>query len=56
MLYIAGGGIIGHPGGPGAGVRSIQQAWDAALAGKSLAAWAETHPELAQALQKFGKA
>jgi ribulose 1,5-bisphosphate carboxylase large subunit-like protein len=56
MLYIAGGGIIGHPGGPGAGVRSIQQAWDAALAGKSLAEWAETHPELAQALQKFGKA
>jgi ribulose-bisphosphate carboxylase large chain len=55
MLYIAGGGIIGHPGGPGAGVRSIQQAWDAALAGKSLPEWAETHTELAQALRKFGK-
>ena len=35
LLYLGGGGIMGHPGGPGAGVRAIRQAWEAAVAGDS---------------------
>ncbi len=30
LIYAAGGGIMGHPMGPAAGVRSLQQAWEAA--------------------------
>ena len=30
LMYLAGGGIVAHPGGPAAGVAAIQQAWDAA--------------------------
>ena len=55
LIYIAGGGIQGHPAGPGAGVRSIRQAWEAALAGISLEEYALTHPELRQAIEHFGR-
>jgi ribulose-bisphosphate carboxylase large chain len=54
LVYLCGGGIIGHPGGVAAGVASVRQAWEAALAGRSLAEHARTHPELAQALAAFG--
>lgn len=54
FMYIAGGGIQGHPGGPAAGVRSLLQAWDAATRGVSLDDYATTHPELRQALDRFG--
>jgi len=54
VLHLAGGGIIAHPGGTAAGVRSMQQGWEAALAGSSLEDYASTHPELAAAIQKFG--
>ena len=54
LIYACGGGIMGHPGGPAAGVRSLQQAWEAAVEGKALAEYAETRPELAQALAMFG--
>ncbi|OZM76936.1 RuBisCO large subunit C-terminal-like domain-containing protein [Pseudonocardia sp. MH-G8] len=37
LLMLAGGGIAAHPDGPGAGVRSLRQAWDAAVAGVPLA-------------------
>ena len=33
VLYVAGGGIMAHPGGPAAGLRGIQQAWEAAAQG-----------------------
>ena len=33
VIHLAGGGIIAHPGGTAAGVRSMQQGWEAALAG-----------------------
>ncbi|HKJ95334.1 MAG TPA: RuBisCO large subunit C-terminal-like domain-containing protein, partial [Gammaproteobacteria bacterium] len=49
-----GGGIIAHPGGPGAGVRAVRQAWEAAVQGIPLATYARTHRELAQSLEKFG--
>jgi ribulose-bisphosphate carboxylase large chain len=33
VLMLAGGGIAAHPDGPAAGVRSLRQAWNAAVAG-----------------------
>jgi len=54
LIYCAGGGIMGHPGGVADGVASLRQAWDAALAGISLAEHAKDHTPLAAALQAFG--
>jgi len=54
VFHLAGGGIIAHPGGTAAGVRSMQQGWEAALAGSTLDDYAKRHPELAAAMQKFG--
>ncbi len=54
LIYLAGGGIIGHPGGVAAGVASLREAWAAAAAGIPLHAYAETHPALAGALRQFG--
>ncbi|WP_180899491.1 3-oxo-isoapionate-4-phosphate decarboxylase OiaX [Martelella soudanensis] len=54
LMYLGGGGIHGHPGGPGAGVRAIRQAWEAAASGQSLEAHAATHKELAASLKKWG--
>jgi 3-oxoisoapionate-4-phosphate decarboxylase len=58
LMYLCGGGIVSHPGGAGAGVKAVQQAWAAAVAGIPLADYAEDHPELAAAIAKFsdGKA
>jgi ribulose-bisphosphate carboxylase large chain len=53
LLFAAGGGIMAHPGGIAAGVRSLQQAWQAAVAGIPLEAYAETHDELRAALDRF---
>ena len=53
LLYMAGGGIMAHPDGAVAGVRSLQQAWDAAMQGVAPEDYALTHPELAHALEKF---
>jgi ribulose-bisphosphate carboxylase large chain len=55
LIYAAGGGILGHPLGPAAGVRSLHQAWEAATLGIPLTTYAAVHPELAAALQTFGK-
>ncbi len=54
ILYVAGGGIMAHPDGPAAGLRGIQQAWEAAVGGVPLEAYAETHAELRASLAKFG--
>ena len=54
LIYACGGGILGHPMGVAAGVRSLQQAWEAAAQGISLAAYATTRLELASALELFG--
>lgn len=54
VIHLAGGGIIAHPGGTAAGVRSMQQGWEAALKGVPLQQYAETHEELKQAIAKFG--
>ena len=54
LIYVAGGGIMAHPGGPAAGLRGIQQAWEAAALGISLEQYAVDHAELRQTLDKFG--
>ncbi len=54
LIYLAGGGIVGHPAGATAGVASIRQAWEAAMSGVRLEDHAATHPELRQALEAFG--
>lgn len=54
LIYACGGGIMGHPMGVSAGVRSLQQAWEAGMQGISLSAYAEKHPELKAALDLFG--
>jgi ribulose-bisphosphate carboxylase large chain len=51
-IYAAGGGIMAHPDGPPAGVQSLRDAWDAAIAGIPAATYAQNHPALARALQK----
>jgi ribulose-bisphosphate carboxylase large chain len=55
FMYLAGGGIMAHPSGPSAGMLALRQAWDAAVAGVPLETYAETHSELKQALDKYGK-
>jgi ribulose-bisphosphate carboxylase large chain len=55
LLFMSGGGILAHPGGPAAGVASIRQAWAAARDGMPLAEYARQAPELAAALAFFGK-
>jgi len=54
LLYLCGGGIVSHPGGPAAGVRAVRQAWEAAVEGITLSDYARTHPELQQSIEKFG--
>lgn len=53
-MFAAGGGIMAHPGGPAAGVRALQQAWEAAVAGVPVEQAAQDAPELAVALGAFG--
>ena len=55
LLFMAGGGILAHPGGPHAGVTSMRQAWQALRAGHSLADAARDAPELRDALAFFGR-
>ncbi len=50
LIFAAGGGIFGHPGGVGAGVTALRQAWDAAVVGVPLAEHARHHGELRDAL------
>jgi ribulose-bisphosphate carboxylase large chain len=55
LMYLAGGGILGHPGGPVAGVTAIRQAWEAAVNGAELEEYAATHDELRQSLEFYGR-
>jgi ribulose-bisphosphate carboxylase large chain len=55
LMYLAGGGIIAHPGGPAAGVAAIRQAWEAAAAGTPLDEFARDHEELRQSIEFFGR-
>ncbi|MEK7781837.1 MAG: ribulose-bisphosphate carboxylase large subunit family protein [Verrucomicrobiota bacterium] len=54
LIYVAGGGIMAHPQGPAAGLRGLQQAWQAAALGIPLADYATQHRELQETISKFG--
>ena len=54
LLYLCGGGIVSHPGGPAAGVRAVQQAWEAAVAGIPLEDYATRPSGTAASIEKFG--
>jgi ribulose-bisphosphate carboxylase large chain len=47
LLMLAGGGIAAHPDGPAAGVRSLRQAWEAAVSEQPVT-------EAAESLQAVG--
>lgn len=55
LIYACGGGIVAHPGGIAAGVRSIRAAWEGALAGLTLEQAAKESMELRQAIEMFSK-
>lgn len=54
VVINAGGGVHGHPGGAAAGGRAFRQAVDAVLGGQSLAQYAQSHPELEAAIDRWG--
>jgi ribulose-bisphosphate carboxylase large chain len=54
LLYLAGGGIMAHPGGAGDGVRALKQAWVAAADGLSWEEAIAEYPLLKQSHEKFG--
>ncbi|WP_245439560.1 ribulose-bisphosphate carboxylase large subunit family protein [Microvirga aerophila] len=56
LLFMAGGGIMAHPGGPAEGVASIREAWRAVEAGEDLAVARTRHRALADAHAFFDKA
>jgi ribulose-bisphosphate carboxylase large chain len=54
LLYMAGGGIMAHPDGPAGGVVALQQAWEGAVKGLTLAEAALEYAEFGKSVQKFG--
>jgi Ribulose 1,5-bisphosphate carboxylase, large subunit len=55
LLYMAGGGIMAHPLGAAAGVRALQQAWQAAVDGLSVEEAAARYTEFGESVKLFGK-
>ena len=55
LMYLCGGGLLAHPGGPAAGVASLHQGWAAALEGRPLEEAAREHPELRQAMEMYAR-
>ena len=49
----AGGGVAGHPGGVRAGAMAMSQAVHAAYEGIPAAEYAQSHPELRTALERW---
>ncbi len=54
MVLLVSGGIHGHPKGTRAGAKAAMQALEAAMEGETLEDKARGHPELAEALAKWG--
>lgn len=54
VVVNAGGGVHGHPGGAAAGGQAFRQAVEAVLQGASLEQYAESHPELKAAIERWG--
>jgi ribulose-bisphosphate carboxylase large chain len=55
LLYLAGGGIMAHPDGAAAGVRSLRKWWEAAVEGLTMEQAAGKYPELGRSVEKFGE-
>ena len=53
LMYLAGGGILGHPEGAPIGVQALHDAWEAAAAGQTLAEAVEDSFALRRAAEKF---
>lgn len=53
LMYLAGGGILGHPDGPRAGVAHLKQGWEAAIQDIPLEEYAEMHEELRTAINYY---
>ena len=53
LIHACGGGIMAHPMGVAAGVRSLHQAWEASAAGVPLEEFAREHEELRSSLEMF---
>ncbi len=54
MIFMAGGGMLGHPMGYTAGAKAFRQAIDAAMAGIPLDEASQSQPELRAALETWG--
>jgi 2,3-diketo-5-methylthiopentyl-1-phosphate enolase len=54
IVLLAGGGMLGHPQGPTAGVKAFRQAIDAVMENRALVEWAKDHKELKTALDTWG--
>jgi 2,3-diketo-5-methylthiopentyl-1-phosphate enolase len=54
MIFMAGGGMLGHPMGYTAGAKAFRQAIDAAMAGTPLDEASKNLPELRAALETWG--
>ncbi|WP_254523931.1 type III ribulose-bisphosphate carboxylase [Natrinema caseinilyticum] len=54
IVVQAGGGVHGHPDGTLAGAKALRQSVDASMADERLTEYADDHPELARALEKWG--
>jgi ribulose-bisphosphate carboxylase large chain len=55
VIIQMGGGIHGHPEGTRSGAKAAREAVDAVLAGKTPEEYAQSHSELAKALEKWAK-
>lgn len=55
LIYAAGGGIMAHPDGPSAGVRSLRESWTATRMGVPLDTYAAEHPALGKALEAYAR-
>jgi ribulose-bisphosphate carboxylase large chain len=53
LIYAAGGGIMGHPDGPSAGMEALRESWKAAMAGEPVDDRARRVPSLARALEAY---
>ncbi len=54
LLVLGGGGVHAHPDGSAAGIESLRQGWEAAVAGVPLASYATDRPALLHAIQRYG--
>ena len=53
---VPGRAVFEHPMGPKGGAASLRQSWNAIISGQTLESYAQSHLELSQAIEKFGKA